>query len=61
MSIPKDPYLLLSYMNTKLRDEYPTLDELCMSMFLERSQIEASLLTIDYVYDTKQKHFIPKM
>ena len=27
--LPQDPVILLSYVNTKLRDEYPSLDELC--------------------------------
>ena len=27
--LPQDPMILLSYLNTKLRDFYPTLDALC--------------------------------
>ncbi|MER2055881.1 MAG: DUF4250 domain-containing protein, partial [Clostridia bacterium] len=27
--LPKDPVILLSYVNTKLRDEYVSLQELC--------------------------------
>ena len=27
--LPKDPMILLSYLNTHLRDDYPTLDALC--------------------------------
>ena len=30
--IPEDPVILLSFVNTKLRDEYPNLDELCASL-----------------------------
>ena len=30
--IPEDPVILLSFVNTKLRDEYPSLDELCASL-----------------------------
>ena len=26
--LPQDPVILLSYVNTKLRDDYPTLDAL---------------------------------
>ena len=29
MTIPKDPMILLSFLNMKLRDEYPSLEELC--------------------------------
>ena len=28
-NIPKDPVMLLSYLNTQLRDFYPDMDELC--------------------------------
>lgn len=31
-SLPKDPMVLLSFINTKLRDDYPSLDELCSSL-----------------------------
>ena len=30
--LPKDPVILLSYINTQLRDFYPSLDELCISL-----------------------------
>ena len=29
MSLPKDPFILLSFVNTKLRDEFPSLEKLC--------------------------------
>ena len=28
-SIPKDPVMLLSYVNTQLRDFYPDIEEMC--------------------------------
>lgn len=34
--IPKDPVMLLSYINTQLRDNYPDMDELCRSLCLDR-------------------------
>ena len=49
--IPKDPIMLLSWMNTQLRDHYASLDDLCRSENLERSAIESSLASVDYVYD----------
>lgn len=58
MSIPKDPVILLSYLNTQLRDYYPTLDELCSSLFLEKEQIITSLKSIDYEYDATRNQFI---
>ena len=34
--LPKDPMLLLSVVNTKLRDYYHNLDALCYDMNLEK-------------------------
>lgn len=41
--LPKDPVLLLSVVNTKLRDEYGSLDELCAALNEERPAIERTL------------------
>ena len=30
--MPKDPVILLSFVNTKLRDEFPSLSELCAAL-----------------------------
>ena len=30
--IPKDPFMLLSYVNTQLRDFYPDLDQMCQAL-----------------------------
>lgn len=61
MYIPQDPYLLLSYINTKLRDEYSSLSDLCQSLMLDQNHIEEVLFSIHYVYDNKRKHFIAEM
>lgn len=37
--IPQDPMILLSYLNTKLRDEYKSLDLLCDDLQLDKSEI----------------------
>lgn len=57
MSIPKDPVILLSYINTQLRDYYPSLDELCASLLLEKEQIKAALKSIGYVYCSQLNQF----
>lgn len=57
MAIPKDPVILLSYLNTQLRDFYPSLSELCKSLDLEQAEIEAKLKMIDYHYDEGQNRF----
>lgn len=58
MSIPKDPFILLSYINTKLRDEYSSLDALCKGLNIDRRQLEASLLAIDYSYTKELNRFM---
>ena len=55
--IPKDPIMLLSWLNTQRRDHYASLDDLCRSENLERSAIEASLASVDYVYDPDTNQF----
>ncbi len=50
MKIPKDPYILLSYINTKLRDEFHSLEDLCQSLDIDRTELEAVLGGINYAY-----------
>ncbi len=56
--LPKDPVLLLSYINTQLRDFYPSLDELAKSLSLNCGEIEETLRGIDYHYDAAQNRFL---
>ena len=48
--IPNDPAILLSFVNTKLRDFYSNLDDMCDDMELERKTIEDKLSLIGYKY-----------
>jgi hypothetical protein len=57
MNIPKDPYILLSYINTKLRDEYNDLDDLCKSLNINRIELETTLSLIEYTYAREQNSF----
>lgn len=50
--------MLLSYMNTQLRDFYPGLSECCEALGVEREEIEEKLKTIDYVYDQELNRFV---
>ena len=56
--IPKDPFMLLSWINMQLRDYYPSLDELCRSLHLERKALEITLGGIDFQYDQKSNSFV---
>lgn len=55
--LPKDPILLLSVVNTKLRDYYPSLDALCDDMDVSREVLEEKLGMIDYKYDAEKNQF----
>lgn len=57
MKLPEDPAILLSYVNTKLRDEYPSLEELCGSLCVSKEEIEKKLVTIGYVYSAETNSF----
>jgi len=57
LNIPNDPAILLSYINTKLRDEYPSLDELCRSLDLSADDIAAKLAGIGYSYNKERNCF----
>ncbi len=56
--LPKDPVMLLSYINTQLRDFYPSLTELCAAFGIEETDITEKLSAIDYMYDSTNNRFI---
>ncbi|MBE5959312.1 MAG: DUF4250 domain-containing protein [Lachnospiraceae bacterium] len=58
MSIPKDPVMLLSYVNTQLRDFYPSLEEMCKGLDINQDELVEKLKTISYVYDENLNKFI---
>lgn len=58
MSLPKDPVMLLSVVNTKLRDYYPSLEELAKAEGITEEEIVNKLNTINYLYDRKRNQFI---
>lgn len=58
MTIPNDPIMLLSYINTQLRDFYPSLEELCAALGQNPEAICKKLLSIDYEYDAERNQFV---
>lgn len=56
--IPKDPVMLLSFINLKLRDYYSSLDALCDDMDVDKDEIMRSLASIDYHYDSEKNQFL---
>ena len=58
MTLPNDPVILLSFVNTKLRDEFPSLSELAKAYGVEESFIVEKLAFLDYKYDEKTNQFV---
>ena len=56
--IPKDPVMLLSFVNLKLRDFYGSLEDLCEDLYTSASEITEKLGAIDYHYDKEKNQFV---
>lgn len=56
--LPEDQMMLLSYVNTQLRDFYKNLDEFCNSQDVSAEELKKKLKTIDYEYDEKLNKFV---
>ena len=56
--MPKDPVMLLSYVNTKLRDEYSSLELFCREEQADEEELKKKLEGIDYFYDAGQNQFV---
>lgn len=57
MQIPKDPIILLSYINTQLRDTYSSLEEFTDTNNISKKELIEKLNSIDYHYDAKNNRF----
>lgn len=55
--IPQDPLMCMSFVNTKLRDQYLSLDAFCEDYELERAALEEKLLAVGYRYDQVRNQF----
>ena len=58
VKLPQEPLMLMSVLNTKLRDFYATLDALCDDLDTDRAALEAKLLAIGYFYDPQRNQFV---
>lgn len=57
-SLPNDPVMLMSFLNTQLRDHYPSLEALAEAYEFQVEDVVAKLKSIDYEYDTKTNQFV---
>lgn len=56
--LPKEPCILLSYVNTKLRDQYACLEDLCTDLDADQADLCRILAGLDYRYDPVYNQFI---
>ena len=57
MNLPKDPVMLLSVVNTYLRDYHASLEELCDDAAISADELVQKLAAIDYHYDAARNQF----
>lgn len=57
LELPSDPIMLLSVINTRLRDNYSSLDELCDDLNIDRQSLESSLHEAGFYYIPEQNQF----
>ena len=57
MKLPSDGAMLLSFVNTKLRDVYDSLDALCEDCEADRGELEEKLRALGYEYDPARNAF----
>lgn len=50
MAIPQDPVMLYSFINTKLRDEYSSLEDLCNAYGLDIKKLTQQLADVGFEY-----------
>ncbi len=58
MPIPNDPMILLSYINTQLRDFYPSLEEFGKTNNIDIKIIKEKLSGIGYEYNSSMNRFV---
>ncbi|HIX56583.1 MAG TPA: DUF4250 domain-containing protein [Candidatus Anaerobiospirillum pullistercoris] len=52
-----DPFILLSAVNLKLRDEQPSLDELCRTYEIDEKKLCSRLKGVGFTYNAEQNQF----
>ncbi|MGN0638124.1 MAG: DUF4250 domain-containing protein [Huintestinicola sp.] len=57
IQLPHDPIMLLSVVNMKLRDCYPSLEALCDDAEISPEELENRLRAVGYEYDKENNQF----
>ncbi len=56
-NLPQDPFILFSFINMKLRDEFDSLDELCRTLDVDKDILCDKLSTVGFEYDSVNNCF----
>lgn len=56
--IPKDPVMLLSFINLKLRDFYKNLEDCCDDLDISQAELKEKLAGIGCQYDEGRNQFV---
>ena len=56
--LPNDPVILLSVVNTKLRDNYKNLDLLCDDLQIDKIELSEKLKSIGYEYSEELNKYV---
>lgn len=59
MPLPQDPFILLSYVNTHLRDNFSSLEAFCEDAGVSVSELVSKLEQAGFQYDPEQNQFRP--
>ena len=58
MQLPQDPYILLGFINMKLRDAYPSLAALCEDLGADEAALRQTLADAGFTYDAERNAFV---
>lgn len=57
MQLPQDPHILVSLVNMKLRDEFGSLNDLCLTLGVDEADLRQRLRDAGYSYDPQTNRF----
>lgn len=57
MELPNDPFMLMSFINMKLRDVYPSLDAFCEDAHVNKEDIINKLKAAGFEYNPSANKF----
>lgn len=57
-NLPKDPMMLMSVINMKLRDFYPSIEDLCDDMDIDRHDLDSILNKAGFEYSRDNNRYM---